>query len=183
MNWHLGEGFCKCCQPQIHWYDMHKSGWNVLHSDERTQWTVQWCSSAQMATPFACSFNIVYISIRLLSSFFIWHCMHPHFLSLSVHMSLSLSFCGTPGHPLFLISGLSLRFGDVQCFLLAIQSSFALRVETVAPSGDHYCIDLVVASSDHCALRQCCHLVIITELRNYRHLVITYTLKERSNVN
>ena len=31
-------------------------------------------------------------------------------------------------------------------------SSFitALRVETVAPSGDHYSIDLVVPSSDHC---------------------------------
>ena len=21
---HLGEGFCKLCQPQIHWYDIHK---------------------------------------------------------------------------------------------------------------------------------------------------------------
>ena len=28
----------------------------------------------------------------------------------------------------------------------------ALRVETVAPSGDHYCIDLVVPSSDHCCI-------------------------------
>ena len=25
----------------------------------------------------------------------------------------------------------------------------SLRVEIVAPSGDHYCIDLVVPSSDH----------------------------------
>ena len=32
------------------------------------------------------------------------------------------------------------------------------------------------------ALRQCRHLVIITEVRNYLHLVITYTLKERNNV-
>ena len=28
----------------------------------------------------------------------------------------------------------------------------ALRVETVAPSGEHYCIDLVVPSSDHCCI-------------------------------
>ena len=20
----FGEGFCQCCQPQIHWYDIHK---------------------------------------------------------------------------------------------------------------------------------------------------------------
>ena len=28
----------------------------------------------------------------------------------------------------------------------------ALRGETVSPSGDHYCIDLVVPSSDHCCV-------------------------------
>ena len=76
----------------------------------------------------------------------------------------------------------------------------ALRVETVVPSGDHYNIDLVVPSSDHCCIEtvppssghldttSCCTIMyeinnIITELRNYRHLVITYILKERNNVN
>ena len=33
------------------------------------------------------------------------------------------------------------------CHLASIT---ALIFETVAPSGDHYCIDLVVSSSDHC---------------------------------
>ena len=41
--------------------------------------------------------------------------LHPLFLSLSVHMSLSLSVVL---HPVFLISGLSLRFGDVDVFFL-----------------------------------------------------------------
>ena len=35
----------------------------------------------------------------------------------------------------------------VNCHLAIIT---AMRVETVAPSGDHYCIDLVVPSSEHC---------------------------------
>ena len=52
-------------------------------------------------------------SIRLLSSFFI--ALHPPFLSLSVHMSLYLSVVP---HPVFLISGLSLRFGDVDVLFL-----------------------------------------------------------------
>ena len=82
-------------------------------------------------------------------------------------------------HPVFVISGLSLRFRDVdQCFLLAIQSSlqkdtFTIQwlavnpssdnfytdavvpssdqycIETVAPSGDHYCIDIVVPPSGY----------------------------------
>ena len=29
----FGEGFCKCCQPQPHWYAIHKCRYNVLHSD------------------------------------------------------------------------------------------------------------------------------------------------------
>ena len=49
-------------------------------------------------------------SIRLLTSFFIYN-----FLSLYVHLSLSLSVIP---HPAFLISGLSLRFGDVDVFFL-----------------------------------------------------------------
>ena len=57
-------------------------------------------------------------SIRLLSSFFIKHCILPP-LSLRfcppVYMYL-FSFCDT--HPVFLISGLSLRFGDGDVFFL-----------------------------------------------------------------
>ena len=56
-------------------------------------------------------------SIRLLSSFFII-ALHPpslFSLSLSVHMSLSLSVVP---HPVFLISGPSLRFGYVGVFFL-----------------------------------------------------------------
>ena len=94
VKWYLGEGFCKCCQPRIHWYDIHKCRWNVLRSDERTQWTVHWCSSAQMATPFTCSFNIFYIYQAFILLFH--KALHPPslFPSLSVHLSLSLSCCG-----------------------------------------------------------------------------------------
>ena len=49
----------------------------------------EWCSSAHMATPFACSFNIFYIYQAVILLFHI--ALHPPFLSLSVHMSLSLS--------------------------------------------------------------------------------------------
>ena len=54
-------------------------------------------------------------SIRLLSSFFIIIALHPYCLSLSIHMSLSLSVVS---HPVFLISGLSQRFGDVDVFFV-----------------------------------------------------------------
>ena len=54
-------------------------------------------------------------SIRLSSSFFV-AALHPPFLSLSVHLSLSLFlWYQNPG---FLISGLSLRFGDADVFFL-----------------------------------------------------------------
>ena len=66
-----------------------------------------------MATPFACSFSIFYIYQAVILLFHI--ALHPHFLSLSVHMSVSLSVVP---HPVFLISGLSLRFGDVDVFFL-----------------------------------------------------------------
>ena len=108
----------------------------------------------QHLSPVVSTFST--ISIRLLSSFFIKHCIHPP------------SFC--PTHPVFLICGLSLRFVDVGVFFLqskvcsyaVVPSSDHCRteivlspsehycVETVAPSGDHYCIDIVVPSSDHC---------------------------------
>ncbi len=66
-----------------------------------------------MATRFACSFNIFYIYQAVILLFHI--ALHPPFLSLSVHMSLSLSVVL---HPVFLISGLSLRFGDVDVFFM-----------------------------------------------------------------
>ena len=58
----------------------------------RVQWTVQWCSSAQMATPFACRFNIFYIFQVFILLFH--KPLHPDpflFLSLSVHLYISLS--------------------------------------------------------------------------------------------
>ena len=121
-----------------------------------------------MATPFTCSFNIFYIYQTFILLFH--KALHPPpsfspYLSLSVHLSLSLS---AAPHPVFVISVLSLRFADVdQCFLLAIQDavvpssdhcrtetvlppSYQYCFETVVPSGDHYCINIVVPSSDHC---------------------------------
>ena len=65
----------------------------------------------QQLSPVVSTFST---SIRCLSSFFIKHCL---FLSLSV----------VP-HPVFLISGLSLRFGDVDVFFL--QSTSSLQVDT-----------------------------------------------------
>ena len=57
----------------------------------------QVCSSAQMATPFACSIKFGFTSCRLLSSVVTKHCIIPSYfslsLSLSVHLSLDLSFC------------------------------------------------------------------------------------------
>ena len=145
----FGAGFCKC-QPQIHCYDIHKCRWNVLHSDERTQWTVQWCSSAQVAAPFTCSFKIVYIYQAFILLFH--KALHPPslFLSLSVHLSL-FSFCGTPS-----------RFPNLWsfpavcrcwCFLLAIKeyNSVTLYILCCNPTfSDHFHTDAVVPSSDHC---------------------------------
>ena len=41
QRWHCIWGaFCKCCKPQIHWYEYMiyiKCRWNVLYSDERTR--------------------------------------------------------------------------------------------------------------------------------------------------
>ena len=87
-------------------------------------------------------------SIRLLSSLF-YKALHPpsHFLSLSVHLSLSLSVVP---HPVFLISGLSLRFGDVDVSSCN-PKFFAFRHVhcPVNPSSDHFHTDAVVPSSDH----------------------------------
>ena len=66
-----------------------------------------------MATPFACSFNIFYIYQAVILHFHI--ALHPLFsLFLSIYLSPSLSVVP---HPVFLISGLSLRFGDVDVFV------------------------------------------------------------------
>ena len=54
-------------------------------------------------------------------------------------------------HPVFLISGLSLRFGDVD-FSSCNPKLFAVRHihYLVNPSSDHFYTDAVVPSSDHC---------------------------------
>ena len=67
----------------------------------------------QHLSPVVSEFVYIYHAFILL-----FHkALHPpsFFLSLSVPLSF-LSFCGTPDHPAFLISGLSLRFGDVDVF-------------------------------------------------------------------
>ena len=85
-------------------------------------------------------------SIRPLSSFFTKPSILPPSFSFSVH--LSLSFGGTP---VFLISGLSLQFGDVDVFFLQ-SKFFAVRHihYPVNPSSDHFHTDAVVPPSDHC---------------------------------
>ena len=109
------------------------------------------------------SFNIFYI-YQALCTFLIKHSFCPP-VSLSV----------VP-HPVFLISGLSLRFGDVDVFFLQsnilcsythllssernpssdhfltgalVPSSAHCRTETVLPPSDHYCIETVAPSGDH----------------------------------
>ena len=156
-----------CCKPQIHWYDIHKCRWNVLHSDEHTQWTVQWCSSAQVAASFGCSFKSFYIYQAFLLLFH--KSLHPPSLCLSLSVPLSLfSFCGTLSG--FLISGLSLRFG----FLLAIQSSLQLEIFTI--QWTHPVTISTLMLSCHlvtiAARRQYCHLVVITASIQWRHLAI-----------
>ena len=64
---------------------------------------------------FACSFNMFYTYLAFILLFH--KALHPPSLSLSFCPSVSLSLTGVP-HPVFLISGLSLRFGDVDVFFL-----------------------------------------------------------------
>ena len=119
----------------------------MLNSDERTQWTVQLCSSAQMATPFVFSFNIFYTYQAVIRLFHI--ALHPHFLSLSVHMSLSL-FLWYP-----------IPFSQLVVFpcgleMLMFISCNPKLIEVrhihyrVNPSNDYFHTDAVVPSSDHC---------------------------------
>ena len=77
---------------------------------------------SMMATPFACSFNIFYIDQAFIVLFH--KAVHPPslFLSLSFCPSAYLSLFSVVLHPVFLISGLSLRFEEVDVFFL--QSKF-----------------------------------------------------------
>ena len=91
------------------------------------------------------------ISIGLLSSFFIKHCILPPSFSLVLSICLSVI-----PQPVFLISGLSLRFGDVGVFFL--QSKVICRNRHIHypenSSSDHFHTDAVVPSSDHCHTRR-----------------------------
>ena len=88
-------------------------------------------------------------SIRLLSSFFIKHCIIPP--SFSLFLSICFSLSVVP-HPVFLICGLSLRFVDVDVFslqykvLCSYSSSDHFHTDAVVPSGDHYSINIVAKS-------------------------------------
>ena len=65
---------------------------------------------------FACSFNMFYIYPAFILLFH--NALHPPSRSLSFCPSVSLSVVP---HPVFLISGLSLRFGDVGVSFLQSQ--------------------------------------------------------------
>ena len=114
VKWHVGEGFSKLCHPQIHWYDIPKCRRNVLHSNEHTQWIVKWCGVRQLRwqhiSPVVLTLST---SMRLLSSFSSKHYILPHSSSLFLYFSLFV----VP-NPVFLISGLSLQFVDVDVFFL-----------------------------------------------------------------
>ena len=88
--------------------------------------------------------SIFSTSIRLLSSFFTKHC-----LPLSLSFCPSVSFCGIPSH--LLISGISLRFEDVDVFFFN-PKFFAVRNihYPVNTSSDHFHTDAEVPSSDYC---------------------------------
>ena len=70
------------------------------------------------------------------------------FLSRFVHLSLSLSVVP---YPVFLIGGLSLRFGDVDVLSGKPKLFAVIHIHyPVNPSSDHFHIDAVAPSSDHC---------------------------------
>ncbi len=95
---------------------------------------------------FDCSFSIFYLYQAVILLYHI--ALHPTFLSLSVHMALSLSVVP---HPVFLISGLSLRFGDVDVFFLQFKFFEVRHIHyPVNPSNAYFRTDAVVPSSDHC---------------------------------
>ena len=96
-------------------------------------------------------------SIRLLYSFFIKHCILPPSFCPSVHLTLSVI-----PHPVFLISGLSLRlemlmFSSCNPKFFAVTTDLKLRSVAVThihypmnPSSDNFDTDAVVPPSDHC---------------------------------
>ena len=68
----------------------------------------------QHLSPVVTTFSI---PIGLLSSFFVNHCIIPPSFSLFLFSCLSLSLSLVP-HPVFLMSGFPLKFGDVYDFFL-----------------------------------------------------------------
>ena len=133
----------------INWYDTYNLGemcfipMNVHNELFNGVRQLRWRHLSPVVSTFS-------TSIRLLSSFFIIIALHPPFLSLSVHMSLSLSLSVVP-HPVLLISGLSLRFGDVDVFLLQSKVLCCRHIHyPVNPSNDYFHTDAVVPSSDNC---------------------------------
>ena len=89
-----GRVFCKCCQPQTHWYDIYTNAgemcfipMNVHNELFNGVRQLRWQHLSHVVSTFS-------TSIRLLSSFFIKHCTLPPsfslFLSISVHRPLSL---------------------------------------------------------------------------------------------
>ena len=77
-------------------------------------------------------------------------------------------------HPVFLISGLSLRFGDVEVGFSSdhfhtdaiVPSSDHCLTETVLPPSDRYCIETVESSGDHYCIdivlsSSCCCLFMV----------------------
>ena len=98
-----------------------------------------------MAAPFACSFNIFYIYQAFI--LFFHEALHPPHLSLS----FCLSYLSVVPHPVFLIRGISLRFGDVN-FSSCNPNFFAVRNihYPVNTSSDHFHTETVLPYSGHC---------------------------------
>ena len=92
-------------------------------------------------------FNIFYIYQAVILLFHI--ALHsPFSLSFCPYVCLSLSVVF---HPVFLISCLSLRFGDVDVFFLQFKFFEVRHIHyPVNPSNAYFRTDAVVPSSDHC---------------------------------
>ena len=86
-------------------------------------------------------------SIRLLSPFFIKHCILPP--SFSLFLSLCLSSRSVVPHPVILISGLEmLMLSSCNPKFFAVRNVHCPG-NTTSPS-DHFYTDAVMPSSDHC---------------------------------
>ena len=97
---HLGKGFCKCCRQYCEMCFIPTNIHNELFNGVRQ---LKWQHLSPVVSTFSTSF-------RLLSSFFIKHSILPP--------SYCLSSLSVVPHPVFLISGLSMRIGDVNVFFL-----------------------------------------------------------------